>query len=938
LAIGIILLVLTTFIIPSYGQNVREKTSLPSSRENILYVGGSGSGNYTRIQDAINDSNAGDIVYVYNDSSPYYEHLVVQKAITLIGEDKLSTEINGSSLGNSLDTVNITGDHVVIDGFRICNNHGYYYQAAMKVIGDYLTLSDCVIYGNDWIGIYLVGASFCQVIDCELYDNLVALDLVNSRNNTIQNCECHDNSDAITLYETSNDNQLVNCTCLRNSFNSIHIQQSSGNQITGCICQNDYDGISLAYAPNTKMRNNTMANNYANFGIGSSYVSDFYCDIDTSNTINGKPMYYLIGQHNLLFDETMALGFLGLVNCQNISVKNCNFNNNFEGMVIAGASHSFIENCSFNNNEGHGMYIISSLNNTVKNCMFSNGFFDGIFLYNSSNNTVEKCSIYGSSVGVRLGYSTNNSLLQQTFDQCTVGILFDASGNNTLKESEMFHCGLQVTGNSPIDYINDVDTTNIVNGKPVYYYVNEHNRTIPKNAGQVILVSCNDCMISDLNLSGASIGIELAYSHLNTIANNILTGNRIVAIDFDGASNNLNIIRNNIIQENNYGIDVDSSMSNKIEDNVLSDNGLAISFDSSIENVIVGNTIQNGSYGMYFDHTFHNHLVDNIIRNASIFGLYFLSSNGNVLKTNDMMNCSLMVYGNTLVEYLNDVDTSNTVNGKPMYYLINQIGGTIPEAAGEVLLINSSGCTIQNLNLNAGTVGITLAYSSQNMIRGNIVKSQSMTAIDLSSGYNDNNTIQGNTIQGNSYGIDIEYCTGNTLKYNTIGSNDYGVILYNTVDTMIKRNTIVKNYLGTDVIQATGSIFRWNNIFLNTIYGLSVETCSVSARWNWWGAATGPAMNGNGNGDQLNLIRNGQITYVPWHRLPVLLSGILRFILINYHQKNSIERQFTIPEKTSFELYHNSTSDLTINGIKNIRIVREQSVLPKVALDKNLYL
>ena len=40
---------------------------------NTLYVGGSGPGNYTRIQDAIDNASDGDTVFVYDDSSPYFE-------------------------------------------------------------------------------------------------------------------------------------------------------------------------------------------------------------------------------------------------------------------------------------------------------------------------------------------------------------------------------------------------------------------------------------------------------------------------------------------------------------------------------------------------------------------------------------------------------------------------------------------------------------------------------------------------------------------------------------------------------------------------------------------------------------------------------------------------------------------------------------------------
>ena len=934
-AIGIILLFVGTSIIPSFAQNDKEKPSLPTSRGNWLYVGGSGSENYTSIQDAINDSNTGDTVYVYDDSSPYYENVMVHKSITLIGEDKISTEINGSYLDDSLDTVNVTGDQVAISGFSVTNNFGYYYQGAIKIMADYVTLSNCIIRDNEWIGIYLVGASYCQIVDCELYENLVAIDLIRSRNNVIQNCFCLNNSDAITLFQSSDSNQIVNCTCNRNRFESIHIQQSSDNQITGCVCQNGYDGISLAYAPNTRMRDNNMMNNYANFGIGSSSVSDFYCDIDTSNTINGKPMYYLIDQNNLLFDETMEIGFLGLISCQNISVKNCDFTNNFEGMLVAGTSNSFIENCSFDNNDGHGMYIISSLDNTVKNCTFRNSFWDGIFLYDSSGNTVEDCSCYGSLAGVNLDYCTNNTLRGQTVKQCTVGISFDSSSNNLLKDNEMFNSGLKVTGSSPAEYINDVDTSNTVNGKPVYYCINETNRTIPFDAGEVILITCNHCMVSNLNLSDASVGIKLAYSRTNTIANNILSANSVVAIDLDGSDNDDNIIKDNIIQENNYGIDVDSSFNNIIQGNMLSDNGLGISFDSSRGNTIVGNTVQGGYYGIYFDHSSFNTLTDNTIHNTSIFGLYFLSSSENGLKTNEMINCSLMVYGNSLAEYINDVDTSNTVNGKPVYYYIHQTGIIAPQDAGEVILIDSSRCTIKNLDLNRGTIGITLAYSSNNMIMGNTLKSQSMIAIDLGHVGNNENTVQGNTIQDSGYGIDIEFSEGNTIKKNKIVSNAYGILLYNAFNTTIRRNTISKNNYGISAIEAPGGKIRWNNIYWNYIYGLHTEACSVTARWNWWGAAKGPNVHGNGNGDRLSAIKNGYITYIPWLCLPVLFTGRIQSIIPNGNQKNFVDSVFKIQEKTYVEIHYITSDEMAIYGMKNVRIDTERAIPPKTAIEQN---
>ena len=93
LCIGITILFLGTCIIPSVAIDTVKKSSMPISNGNTLYVGGTGPNNYTSIQDAIDNANEGDTVYVYDESSPYYENVVIEKTINLIGEDRDTTII-----------------------------------------------------------------------------------------------------------------------------------------------------------------------------------------------------------------------------------------------------------------------------------------------------------------------------------------------------------------------------------------------------------------------------------------------------------------------------------------------------------------------------------------------------------------------------------------------------------------------------------------------------------------------------------------------------------------------------------------------------------------------------------------------------------------------------------------------------------------------------
>ena len=89
----IILLIGSSLTVPA---TVIYRTSLTECYEKTLYVGGSGPGNYTKIQDAIDDAFFGDTVFVYDDSSPYYENLKISKSIELIGENRNTTIIDGN--------------------------------------------------------------------------------------------------------------------------------------------------------------------------------------------------------------------------------------------------------------------------------------------------------------------------------------------------------------------------------------------------------------------------------------------------------------------------------------------------------------------------------------------------------------------------------------------------------------------------------------------------------------------------------------------------------------------------------------------------------------------------------------------------------------------------------------------------------------------------
>jgi parallel beta-helix repeat protein len=118
---------------------------------NTLYVGGSGPGNYTKIQDAVDHASDGDTIFVFHDSSPYRGVVLVTKSVTIQGENKNTTIINSGGF-------NISASNVTITGFTIQNSKTGVYIYGLgpptcynRVDNNiFLNVSDGVNVYSDW--------------------------------------------------------------------------------------------------------------------------------------------------------------------------------------------------------------------------------------------------------------------------------------------------------------------------------------------------------------------------------------------------------------------------------------------------------------------------------------------------------------------------------------------------------------------------------------------------------------------------------------------------------------------------------------------------------------------------------------------------------------------------------------------------------------------
>jgi len=257
-------------------KNDNKTLSLDSG--NTLYVGGSGEGNYTSIQEAINDSLDGDTIFVYDDSSPYVENLIMNKSIFLIGEDKSTTEIDGC-YNYKLAVVKIMVDNVSIQGFTIKG-------------------------GNEW------------------WDyNYYGFQILSNYNNIIGNI-IRNNNAGIQLgseVEVCSNNNIIKRNIIENTGMGIVLDGSSSNNTIfhNIISSNDYHGIFLRYGEciNNIISYNEISNN-GQIGIWLS-VAKNYNIIQHNSIINNRNGVFIINSHNNkvlennIYDNKNEISILG---------------------------------------------------------------------------------------------------------------------------------------------------------------------------------------------------------------------------------------------------------------------------------------------------------------------------------------------------------------------------------------------------------------------------------------------------------------------------------------------------------------------------------------------------------------------------------------------------------------------------------------------------
>ena len=207
----------------------------------ILYVGDNSLGSYDTIQEALNAAKDGDTIYVYDDSSPYKEQIIIGKSIILKGENAETTIIDG---GGSGTVVFIKADNVNLSGFTITNSGTSHPSAGVTVNADDTSLLDIHVTSS-YYGVrfeyshrnILSNASIFNVIES-------GVSLYESTEIVIDNSMISNTKNGIELSHTSNYNTIY-ATALLDCETGLMLSDASQNVVYWNTITNNGQGIYL---------------------------------------------------------------------------------------------------------------------------------------------------------------------------------------------------------------------------------------------------------------------------------------------------------------------------------------------------------------------------------------------------------------------------------------------------------------------------------------------------------------------------------------------------------------------------------------------------------------------------------------------------------------------------------------------------------------------
>jgi nitrous oxidase accessory protein len=260
---AVLLLVIVFLITPSIIASV----SVKATSKTIIVPD-----NYSTIQEAIDNASEGDTIYIKK--GVYVENPVVNKSVSLVGEDRDATVIDVTA------GLNVESNNVTIRGFTIYDG-----WRGISLSGNHCSISGNKIT-NATNGIVLFG--YENYVTGNVFESIglssaIQLNFANRNfvtNNYISSCV-----EGIQIWQNSNNNTVTENTIINCQDHAIRFQYSNDNIIMLNNITNSGCGTSIYGSNNNTITNNNYVNNTFQFSANEDYYLSFGYNRSV-NTIN----------------------------------------------------------------------------------------------------------------------------------------------------------------------------------------------------------------------------------------------------------------------------------------------------------------------------------------------------------------------------------------------------------------------------------------------------------------------------------------------------------------------------------------------------------------------------------------------------------------------------------------------------------------------------
>lgn len=246
-------------------------------------------------------------------------------------------------------------------------------------------------------------------------------------------------------------------------------------------------------------------------------------------------------------------------------------------------------------------------------------------------------------------------------------------------------------------------------------------------------------------------------------------------------TNNKNaVVTNNIMSNNKYGVQFQSSSTSTIQYNTFSNNterGIWLTAWSN-GNTISNNTVTNNKDGMLLWWIIWGTVSNNIVSGNTQDGIVLWATTSQTTLSN------------------------NTITNNVRYWV-------------SLVTSNVTGNTITSNTLNNNMVGLSIVWSKNNTFTSNTV---SASTIGIHLDWAQSNTFTSNTITANTtYGIYLlASASGNVFNSDTFSwNNNYTIYLNNSHYNQFTNSTVRNNVKGINLTTSTFNTFSGVNVFSN---------------------------------------------------------------------------------------------------------------------------